>query len=128
MIRIELKFKQAVLKEIESDQDEITIGRNTDNDIPIDSMAVSGYHAIFVKAEGYYYIEDLESTNGTFVNEVRISKHVLKENDEISIGKHILNISFKKRSEVEALRISDIERTYNLETQKHKEMLKKQPR
>jgi pSer/pThr/pTyr-binding forkhead associated (FHA) protein len=128
MIRIELKFNFTVLKEIESDQDEITIGRNTENDIHIDSMAVSGHHAKLVEAEGNYYIEDQGSTNGTFVNEERISKHVLKENDEISIGKHILVISFKKRSEIEAARISDIDRTYNLETQKHKEMLKKQPR
>ena len=128
MIRIGLKFKNNVLKEFESDQDQITIGRNADNDIRIDSMAVSGYHANLVNDEGHYYIEDLLSTNGTFVNEKRINKQVLKENDEISIGKHILIISFKKRSEIEAVRISDIERTYNLETQKHKEMLKKQPR
>ena len=128
MIRIELKFKHAVLKEIESDQDEITIGRNTDNDIQIDSMAVSGHHANLVNAEGYYYIEDLESTNGTFVNEVRISKHVLKENDEISIGKHILLISFRKGSGFGAIGISDVESTYHLETQKHREMLKKQSR
>jgi pSer/pThr/pTyr-binding forkhead associated (FHA) protein len=87
MIRIELKFKDVVLKEIENDQDEITIGRNADNDIQIDSMAVSGHHAKLVGAEGFHYIEELGSTNGTFVNEERINKHVLKENDEISIGK-----------------------------------------
>jgi pSer/pThr/pTyr-binding forkhead associated (FHA) protein len=128
MIRIELKFKDAVLKEIESDQDEITIGRNADNDIQIDSMAISGHHAKLADAEGFYYIEELGRTNGTFVNEERINKHVLKENDEISIGKHMLIISFKKRSGIGAARKSNIERTYNLETQKHKEMLKKQPR
>lgn len=128
MIRIELKFNSAVLKEIQSDQEEITIGRNADNDLQIESMSVSGHHAKFVNADGYYYIEDLGSTNGTFVNEERITKHVLKENDEISIGKHILVVSFKKRSEIEAAKISDIERTYNLETEKYKEMLKKQPR
>jgi len=128
MIRIGLKFKNNVLKEFESDQDQITIGRNADNDIRIDSMAVSGYHANLVNDEGHYYIEDLLSTNGTFVNEKRINKHVLKENDEISIGKHILLISFRKRSGFGAIGISDVESTYHLETQKHREMLKKQSR
>ena len=128
MIRIGLKFKNNVLKEFESDQDQITIGRNSDNDLRIDSMAVSGYHANLVNAGGQYYIEDLGSTNGTFVNEERIEKHVLKENDEISIGKHTLLISFRKRSGFGAIGISDVESTYNLETQKHREMIKKQPR
>jgi len=128
MIRIGLKFKNNVLKEFESDQDQITIGRNSDNDLRIDSMAVSGYHANLVNAGGQYYIEDLGSTNGTFVNEERIEKHVLKENDEISIGKHTLLISYRKRSGIGAIGISDVESTYNLETQKHREMIKKQPR
>ena len=127
MIRIGLKFKNKLLKEFESDLDQITIGRNSDNDLRIDSMAVSGYHANLVNDGGQYYIEELGSTNGTFVNEERIEKHVLRENDEISIGKHTLLISFRKRSGIGAIGISDVESTYNLETQKHREMIKKQP-
>lgn len=125
MIRIEVKFNNVVLKEFESDQKEITIGRSEDNDIPIDNMAVSGEHAKIVQAEGPCHIVDLASTNGTFVNEKRIFRCDLKEGDRITIGKHTLVISFKTRVDAKELGIRNIERTYKLDTQKHKEMLNK---
>ncbi|MGD8286309.1 MAG: FHA domain-containing protein, partial [Desulfobacterales bacterium] len=77
MVRIVLKFNSTVLKELESDDNEITIGRDADSDIQIDNVAVSRKHAIIRKAPNYYYIEDLNSTNGTFVNEKHIVKKVL---------------------------------------------------
>jgi pSer/pThr/pTyr-binding forkhead associated (FHA) protein len=125
MLKIFLKFNDAVLKEIESDQDEITIGRNAKNDIQIYNMAVSRQHARIIKSLSRYYIEDLNSTNGTFVNKEKISSRSvteLKENDEITVCKHTLAIAFKKRGG----QISDIKRTYMLETERHKEMLKNQ--
>jgi len=125
MLKIFLKFNDAVLKEIESDQHEITIGRNAKNDIQIDNMAVSRQHARIIRSLSRYYIEDLNSINGTFVNKEKIctrSMKELKENDEISVGKHTLAIAFKKRGG----QISDIKRTYMLETERHKEMLKNQ--
>ena len=129
MLKIFLKFNDAVLKKIESDQDKITIGRDADNDIQIDNMAVSGEHARIIKGSSHYSIEDLDSTNGTFVNEEKISKTVLRENDEITIGKHTLVVAFKKQGEEsKGVKISDIERTYKLDTEQHKEMLRKQSR
>lgn len=88
---IRLKFKETVLQEypIEIGQT-LTIGRHPTNDIVIDNMAVSGEHARIDSVSATFIITDLESTNGTFVNEALISSHGLKHNDTILIGKHEL--------------------------------------
>ena len=91
-MRIILKFKSTVLKELKIDQDEIIIGRDSGNDIQIDNEAVSREHARITRGSNYYLIEDLNSTNGTFVNGKKIYKKFLQEVDEISIGKHSLQI------------------------------------
>jgi len=127
MLKISLKFHDRVLKEIENDQDKITIGRNEDNDIQINNMAVSGNHARITKDQNDYYIEDLDSTNGTFVNEEKIRKRVLNEHDEITIGKHTLVITFKSNgSKHQRVKLDEIEKTWRLETEQYKEMLKRQ--
>ena len=127
MLRILLKFDKTVLREIESTAEEITIGRNAENDVQIDNIAVSGKHARITKGPDHYIIEDLNSLNGTFVNQEKITKRVLKENDAITIGKHTLVVAFKKQGEqIQGKKMSGIERTYKLETEQHKEMLKKQ--
>ncbi|PIV67276.1 MAG: phosphopeptide-binding protein, partial [Nitrospirae bacterium CG01_land_8_20_14_3_00_44_22] len=73
MSKVMLKFKEAVLKEIPLDKDTVTIGRNPGNDIHIDNLAISGFHAKLINRGGRFFIEDLNSTNGTFVNGKRIS-------------------------------------------------------
>ena len=67
-----------------------SIGRKSDSDIHIDNPAVSGKHARVLYIGGEAFLEDLESTNGTFVNSERITKHLLKNGDLISIGQHQL--------------------------------------
>jgi len=127
MLRILLKFKGAVLREIESSKEQITIGRNAENDIQIDNVAVSGEHARIIKGPDHYFIEDLNSLNGTFVNQEKITKRVLEENDAITIGKHTLVVAFKKHGDkIQGRKMSEIERTWKLETERHKKMLKKQ--
>jgi len=85
-----LKFNAAVIKEIPITKDIITIGRKEDNDIPIDNPAVSGHHCK-IRLEGdTYFVEDLNSTNGTFVNEKKVVKAGLKHNDVIGVVKHAL--------------------------------------
>jgi pSer/pThr/pTyr-binding forkhead associated (FHA) protein len=127
MLRILLKFDKKVLREIESTREQITIGRDAENNVHIDNIAVSGKHARITKGPDHYFIEDLNSLNGTFVNQEKITKRVLKENDAITIGKHTLVISFKKRGDkIQGKKMSEIERTYKLETEQHKKMLKKQ--
>ena len=95
MLCILLKFKNSVIKTIETEKVEITIGRNTNSDIHIDNLGVSKQHAKIVKQDGEYVVEDLNSTNGTYVNNKRVARAIIKHNDEIHIGKHSLLIRLK---------------------------------
>ena len=99
MIQIQLKFKDNILKTIETDRDEITIGRKKSNTIHIDNLQVSNKHARIVKHAGNYFIEDLKSTNGTFLNNEKISKEPLRDKDIITIGKHTLFILLEDKKD-----------------------------
>jgi pSer/pThr/pTyr-binding forkhead associated (FHA) protein len=68
--------------------DSFTIGRKSDNDLAIEDPAVSAHHARITKIQAVYFIEDLKSTNGTFVNEKRIDRHQLRDTDVVTIGQH----------------------------------------
>ena len=94
-MRILLMIDNTVLKEHLIDQNEVIIGRDTSCDICIDNIAVSRKHARIVKGSGDYFIEDMGSINGTFVNGHWVSKKSLDAGDEISIGKYSLKISFE---------------------------------
>ena len=88
MSRLVLKFEGAVLKEVPLGTRPVTIGRAPDNDVPIDNLAVSNYHArVYVEA-GSLVIEDLGSLNGSFLNDIRVERAMLKDGDAILIGKH----------------------------------------
>jgi len=79
-----------VLKEIPIDKERITIGRKPQNDIQIDNLAISGNHAVIVTILNDAFLEDLNSTNGTFVNGRQIHKHFLQDGDVIELGKYRL--------------------------------------
>lgn len=125
MLTIELKFNDAVLKTIETDKEVITIGRNVKNDIQIDNLSVSKQHARIVKRQGKYFIEDMKSTNGTYLNEKKIAKKKLANNDVITIGKHTL-LAILEKKPVESSQQDMINDTMMLTTEKHKQMLQKQ--
>lgn len=127
MLKLLFKFKDSILREIETEKTEVTIGRIASNDIPIDNVAVSAHHARILRDGRHYVVEDLNSTNGTFVNERKITRRVLKANDVITIGKHSL-VMIPKKGGVKArnLIMTDIERTWKLDTEQHRKMLKKQ--
>ena len=74
----------------------ITIGRDTDNDVVVDNKLASRHHAVIQKIKDAYFIKDEQSTNGTFVNGVKIpsDKYVkLNLGDKITIGNMSLVIS-----------------------------------
>ena len=125
MLTIELKFNNAVLKTIETDKEVITIGRHVKNDIQIDNLSVSKQHARIVKHQGNYFIEDMKSTNGTYINEKMITKEKLTNNDIITIGKHTLQAIIEKKP-AESSQQDMINDTMMLTTEKHKQMLQKQ--
>ena len=125
MLTILFKFNDKILKTIESDKHEIIIGRNAENDIVIENLAVSKLHARIVKQDEAYYIEDLNSTNGTYLNKIRITKKDLKNNDIISVGKHSLEIHFVKKGDINTTQHIKND-TMKLTTEKHIKMLAEQ--
>jgi len=90
MSKLVLSLNGAVQGEHELDKERVTIGRKPDNDIQIDNLAVSGKHALIITILDDSFLEDLGSTNGTYVNGKLIKKHALKDGDVIAIGKHEL--------------------------------------
>ncbi len=76
--------------EIIIDKDRMTIGRKDENDLAIDNLAISGQHALVLSVMDDVFIEDLGSTNGTYVNGMLIKKQALQNGDLVGIGKHEL--------------------------------------
>ena len=90
MAELFLKFEDRVLQELLLSGGTVTIGRQPDNVLRIDNPAVSGHHAKVYSEGDHYVIEDSESFNGTYVNGQRISKVILKDGDNVTIGKHTI--------------------------------------
>jgi len=90
MAKLVLSLNGAVQGEFELDQERFTIGRKPENDIQIDNLAVSGKHSLIITILDDSFLEDLGSTNGTYVNGKLVKKHALKDGDVIAIGKHEL--------------------------------------
>jgi pSer/pThr/pTyr-binding forkhead associated (FHA) protein len=91
MATLYLKFKESVCKELPLKNGITTIGRAEGNDIHIDNLAVSGNHARILNGEdNTFTIEDLGSTNGTYIDDKRITRQKLVHNTVITIGKHSL--------------------------------------
>jgi pSer/pThr/pTyr-binding forkhead associated (FHA) protein len=85
-----LTFKGAKLEEIPITKSQTTIGREPNNDIVINNQAISRHHVKISWDKSRYIVEDLNSVNGTFVNENKVARDILRHKDEILVGKHIL--------------------------------------
>ncbi len=83
-----VSLEEKVVDEIPIEKEIITIGRRTDNDLCLDNLAISGYHSQISTVLDDCFLEDLNSTNGTFVNSKIVKKHALKDGDIIDIGNH----------------------------------------
>lgn len=126
MARLILMFNKQVIKEYPLLKDGITIGRNDDNTVSVDNLAVSGYHARIDKAGNDYLLTDLQSTNGTFVNDKKIVSHKLSHGDNIMVGKHILLFVGTEKEVSSDEKKMDLDKTMMLDTAKQKELLAKQ--
>ncbi len=77
-----------VIKEVQLSKDRTSLGRRPYNDIVIDNLAVSGEHAVLQMSGNEVYVEDLNSTNGTYVNGKTVKKQLLQNGDFVEIGKY----------------------------------------
>jgi predicted component of type VI protein secretion system len=130
MAKLLLKFETAVLKEVTLSQGMVTIGRLPDNLVQVDNPAVSGHHAKIYWETDHYVIEDNDSTNGTYVNNKRITKTVLNDGDQVLVGKH--TVVFKdawhedapaEKAVVTVPTMQRMDATMMLDTRKAKEMM-----
>lgn len=90
MAKLILSMETTMLKEIPLTKERTTIGRKPHNDIQIDNLAISGEHAVVITILNDSFLEDLGSTNGTFVNGQSVKKHFLQNGDTIELGKYRL--------------------------------------
>jgi pSer/pThr/pTyr-binding forkhead associated (FHA) protein len=129
MAKLILTFNKQVIKEYPFTRDSITIGRQEENTIVIDNLAVSGYHAKIDKVGGEFILTDLQSTNGTFVNDQKVVSHKLSHGDNIVIGKHVILFvaTEKEKPEGEGKdKKLPLDKTVLLDTAKQRELLAKQ--
>ena len=88
MGKLVVSLDGVVIKEVQITKDKTTLGRRPYNDIVIDNLAVSGEHAVLQMVGADVFIEDLNSTNGTYINGKAIKKQLLAHNDTVEIGKY----------------------------------------
>jgi pSer/pThr/pTyr-binding forkhead associated (FHA) protein len=128
MPKLTLMFEEKTVKQVPVGDRPVGIGRSPDNDLPVDNLAVSNYHArVYVEA-GRLVVEDLDSLNGTFVNDMRVERATLHDGDSIHIGKHHIKVDASGELPVpaEVARKSSaprINETMVLDTKVRREML-----
>ena len=88
MGKLVVSLDNVVIKEFQITKERTTLGRRPYNDIVIDNLAVSGEHAVLTAAQSDVYIEDLNSTNGTYINGKAVKKQLLSNNDVVEVGKY----------------------------------------
>lgn len=88
MPKMIVSIEGVVIKEVQLTKDRTSLGRRPYNDIVIDNLAVSGEHAVLQMSANDVHLEDLNSTNGTYVNGKAIKKQLLLNNDVVEIGKY----------------------------------------
>ena len=113
----------------ELNKPKMVVGREAGCEICIDNLGISRQHCAFVNKGGAFVVQDLGSSNGTFVNQKRIVEHFLNDGDEIVIGKYI--IKFKNDLQVQAGEpkssspVPDTLNTYVMDSNKIQEQLAK---
>ena len=124
MPTIELLFKD---KSIENFQigggDTLLIGRNNVNDIVIDNLAVSAQHAKIESIGNEFLFVDLQSENGSFVNERHIKSHWLSHGDVVTIGKHTLKFSNSSNHNQDKIKVFGNTKTMQIDTKRFRELI-----
>lgn len=105
MGKLVVSLDGVVIKEVQITKDKTTLGRRPYNDIVIDNLAVSGEHAVLQMLGADVFIEDLNSTNGTYINGKAVKKQLLAHNDTIEIGKYKIKFVVADTGDYEATQI-----------------------
>jgi pSer/pThr/pTyr-binding forkhead associated (FHA) protein len=125
MAGLKLIFKDKVLRSYQlSAGDTLLIGRDNVNDVVIDNLSVSAQHAKIESIGSKFLYVDLDSENGSFVNERHIGSHWLNHGDLITIGKHVLEFSNPTNQEQQKIKTSMITKTMQIDTKKIRELMK----
>lgn len=101
MGKLVVSLDGVVIKEVQVTKDKTTLGRRPYNDIVIDNLAVSGEHAVLQLVGGNVFLEDLNSTNGTYINGKAVKKQLLQHNDTVEIGKYKIKFLVDEGSDYE---------------------------
>ena len=101
MGKLVVSLDGVVIKEVPITKDKTTLGRRPYNDIVIDNLAISGEHAVLQMVGNDVFIEDLKSTNGTYINGKAIKKQLLADNDTVEIGKYKIKFLLNDGSDYE---------------------------
>ena len=101
MGKLVVSLDGVVIKEVQITKDKTTLGRRPYNDIVIDNLAVSGEHAVLQMVGADVFIEDLNSTNGTYINGKAIKKQLLANNDVVEVGKYKIKFLLEESGDYE---------------------------
>ncbi|MFC1515514.1 FHA domain-containing protein [Thermodesulfobacteriota bacterium] len=119
-----LKFKENTIAQFPLEEGtSLTIGRKESNDVSIENLAVSGHHAkVDAVGEGFL-LTDLQSKNGSFVNNELVQSHWLKHGDIITIGKHTLVFAYTDDEQHPEVEGGGMEKTMVMDTDRYRDML-----
>jgi len=126
MPTLTLKFKENIISEymLEAGQS-LTIGRREKNDITIENLAVSSHHVKIDSVGEGYLLTDLQSKNGTFVNDQQVTSHWLKHGDAVTVGKHTLVFNHEEAAVGEGGSVDKMDQTMVMDTEKYRSLLSK---
>lgn len=124
MPTIELLFNKKIIENYSIGiGDSLLIGRNAVNDIVIDNLAVSAQHAKIESIGNGFLFVDLQSENGSFVNDKHIRSHWLNHGDTITVGKHILKFSNPGDKKQEKIKALGNTKTMRIDTKRFRELI-----
>ena len=124
MATLTLKFKDELLGDYQlQDSFSLTMGRANKNDVVIKDPVVSGHHAKIDPVGDRFVLIDLQSKNGTFVNEKLVITHWLEHGDVISIGNHQLVFNLHGTQQIFDDDLEELDQTVIMDTSLHRNMM-----
>jgi pSer/pThr/pTyr-binding forkhead associated (FHA) protein len=124
MPTLTLKLKHKTLAEYQLRKGaSLTIGRRKTNDVIIEDPAVSGHHAKIDSLGDGFVLTDLQSKNGSFVNEQLVNSHWLKHDDIITIGEHSVLFTYPENEQMQDEGSDEFDETQVMNTTQHRRMM-----